>query len=171
MQSFGRLCLFSAVWQTWTTRGWFIKRIPIVLHWLFNITNLLSILSLIPNPWRIVLPAFAFFLLMAVLSVFYACRSQGLLNKTCDSLSEAFDRNGSIPACPDLFNHFTRPIGLVKASVLYFAFIAFSYLTMIFWWCLTLLMLLRCLLGVDFQRTEVEIKPLSTVSEHPNGST
>lgn len=131
------------------------------------IVNVFSISSLIPNPWRIVLPAFAFFLLMAVLSSVSACRSQGLLSDTCDSLSYAFDRNGTVPGCPDLFNHFTRPIGLVKASVLYFAYIAFTYSAMIFWWCLTLIMLLRCLLGVDFQRTEVEIKPLSTVPSTP----
>lgn len=122
--------------------------------------------SLIPNPWRIVLPAFVYFVFMAILSVYFACRSHGALNAVCNSLSNAFDRNGLLPSCGALLDQF----GGHSTSVLYYSFLTCTYSVLVLWTFLSVFMLLRCLLGTDFQRTGVEIRELSsglTVSSAP----
>lgn len=118
--------------------------------------------SLIPNPWRIVLPAFVYFAFMAVLSIYYTCRTQKVLNEACHYLSNAFDRNGAVPKCGALLDQFAADVGLVRPSVLYYAYFSCVYAVLILWIFLSALMLLRCMFGVDFQKTGVEIRPIST---------
>lgn len=103
---------------------------------------------------------------MSILSIYYAVHSLQSINGACQSLASAFDRNGSIPSCARLFDQFAVGSArhYVNASVLYYAFYVCTYSVMILWIFLSALMLFRCLLGVDFVRTDVEIKPISVLS-------
>lgn len=135
-----------------------------VLYYAINTTLPLFIYSsthsLIPNPWRIVLPAFVYFAFMSILSIYYTCRSQKALNAACQSLSNAFDVNGDVPMCGALLDQFAGT-GHVNPSVLYYAYLVCIYAVMFLWIFLSTLMLLRCVFGVDFQKTGMEIKPIS----------
>lgn len=127
--------------------------------------------SLIPNPWRIVLPAFVYFVSMAILSIYYTVHAHQSMDSACESLASAFDRNGSIPSCPQLFDQFAVEAAekagrhyYVSASALYYVFYVCSYSVMVLWIFLSALMLFRCLFGVDFVRHDMEIKPISVLS-------
>lgn len=103
---------------------------------------------------------------MSVVAVYFTVWSHSALNGACASLSNALDKSGPIPSCGGLFDLFAPRLAkhYVNASVLFYAFYVCTYATLILWIFLSALMLCRCLLGVDFQRTAVEIKPMSGVS-------
>lgn len=139
-----------------------------------NSLNLISLSlslfhSLIPNPWRIVLPAFVYFAFMSMVAIYFTIRSQQSLNGVCESLSSAFIQSGEVPKCPQLMDQFAvASTGhWVAPSVLFFAFYVCMYSVMVLWLFLSGLMLFRCLFGVDFQRTGVEINHITSASKAP----
>lgn len=112
------------------------------------------------------MPALVYFVCMSILSIYYAVHSLQSINGACHSLGSAFDRNGSIPSCARLCDQFAggHYAGhYVNASALYYAFYVCTYSVMILWIFLSALMLFRCLFGVDFVRTDVEIKPIAVL--------
>ncbi|KAH8359937.1 hypothetical protein KR093_009596 [Drosophila rubida] len=113
--------------------------------------------SVLPKPWRIVVPSIAIFTLMSLCSTAYTILTNGYLKRLCDNLRQNLT-NPLAVSCGDAIT-LLRPF-IHEHSVSHAAYLDLfrcSYIiTMVLWILALLVMVLRYIFAVDFQLVDID---------------
>lgn len=123
----------------------------------------------VEEPWRIVLPALVFFMVMTIISSVHLILIVTRLNGFCDSLKFDF-HDKSIP-CGLLLDRFSlKDIAIIPASSNYLLSIIFAWLTLLLWASAVIIMMLRFVYGTDFEMIDLPVSLLNHYAdkEHAN---
>lgn len=121
---------------------------------------------MLPDPWRIVLPALIFFLCMALLSTFYTVHSVRRLSAVCNQLILS-DDNGtvSMATCASTIDQvLLAPLSnpdyaALSPSALYYSLTVCIYAVTFMWLLAVCLLTVRCIFGSDFKAVTVQVTP------------
>lgn len=109
----------------------------------------------IHKAWRLVIPAVICFGILAICCVIYAAYLNNQLNAFCNELKENFNSN-EIP-CNLLMKRFSmRDDTIFNVDVNFNVAKTVAYVRIFLWLLSGFVMLLRCILGADFEMQEVE---------------
>lgn len=109
----------------------------------------------IHKAWRFVVPAVVTFGVFAILCVIYAAYLNSQLNDFCDEFKQNFS-NDEI-SCKVLLNRFSLNDNTAfHPDINYNMAKTIAYIRIFLWLLAGFVMLLRCILGVDFEMQEVE---------------
>lgn len=111
--------------------------------------------SFIHKAWRLVLPAAICFLVLAIISLVYAVIITNRLSDYCDEFHKKLN-NTAIP-CTLLVNRFSlneKTLLLPSTNLNLSRMLA--WLTAVLWTMAFLVMVVRCVIGADFELEEVE---------------
>lgn len=128
---------------------------------------------MIHKSWRLVVPAVVSFALLAICCVIYAAFLNSQLNSFCSEIKEHFT-NHEIP-CEFLLNRFSMQDSTIFEPATNFIMTkSVAYIRVFLWLVAGFVMLLRCILGADFEMQEVQYstEQLGTAfhpqSDHPS---
>lgn len=109
----------------------------------------------IHKSWRLVVPAVIFFGVLAICTAIYAALLNSRLNDFCNEFKQKFSNN-ELP-CILLINRFSLNDSTILTSGTNFSLTkGIAYLRIFLWLIAGFVMLLRCMLGADFEIEEVE---------------
>jgi uncharacterized membrane protein len=122
--------------------------------------------SFLPQPWRIVTPAFGFFLVMSIVSIVYLFIVQGGMNSFCQSIK------GFLPdvPCDIVINRYMETSfekGAIPPSIYRKILSSVNVITFILWLASLLVLLARIFFVIDFQLVRVTVK---SVEYEENGN-
>lgn len=133
----------------------------------------LSIFRFIHKAWRIVLPAAICFFILSIVSIFYAFMITNRLSDFCGEFRKQLNNTG-LP-CSLLVNRFSlRDDTLFLPSSNFNLARMLAWVTVAAWIMAFLVMVLRCILGADFELEEVERYAEgrgTTLDQQPNSTT
>ncbi|XP_023168389.2 uncharacterized protein LOC111597764 isoform X2 [Drosophila hydei] len=113
--------------------------------------------SVLPKPWRIVVPSIAIFALMSLGSVAYTILTNGYLRRLCGQLRQGLTNPWAI-SCGDAIA-LLRP-RIHEHSVAHDAYLDLfrcSYnISMVLWFLALLIMMLRYIFAIDFQLVDID---------------
>lgn len=121
--------------------------------------------AFLPQPWRIVTPAIAFFLLMACLSIANLVIVQKGLSKFCES----FERRLPDIGCEVAMNRYMiTPYTELKVapSVLSIMLNSFNYIAFSLWMISLLWLVARIMFVIDFHLVRVTVKTIEYENAH-----
>lgn len=126
--------------------------------------------AFVEEPWRIVLPALVFFVVMTIISAIHQIILTSRLNHFCDDLKSNF-YDKSIP-CSLVINRFSfndelSNHTLISAALNYNLSVAFSWIRLALWALAVAVMMLRCVYGTDFEMIDIPLSLLGYHSEQP----
>lgn len=111
--------------------------------------------SVIHKAWRLVVPAVVSFAVLAICCVVYAAYLNSHLNSFCSEFKQKFS-NHEIP-CQFLLNRFSMKESTTFEPATNFNMTkSVAYIRIFLWLLAGFVMLLRCILGADFELHEVE---------------
>ncbi|XP_017848874.1 uncharacterized protein LOC108604104 isoform X2 [Drosophila busckii] len=113
--------------------------------------------SVLPKPWRIVVPSIVMFTLMTVSSIAYTILTNGYLKRLCSQLRQELTNSAAI-SCGDAMSLLRPFVNEHRISHdAYLQLFRCSYIVCLVLWLLALLlMLLRYSLALDFQLVDIE---------------
>ncbi|XP_031618155.1 uncharacterized protein LOC116337616 [Contarinia nasturtii] len=114
-----------------------------------------SAFKTIHKAWRLVVPAVVCFAVFAIFCVIYAAYLNSHLNDFCDEFKQHF-ANHEIQ-CDFLINRFSiKDTTIFDASTNFQLAKCVAYIRIFLWLLAGFVMLLRCILGADFEMQEIE---------------
>lgn len=115
----------------------------------------MSFFRFIHKSWRLVVPAVLCFAIFAILCAVYAAYLNSRLNGFCKELKEKFT-NEELP-CTLLLNRFSlNDETAFNVAINFNLTKSIAYIRIFLWLLAGFIMLLRCILGADFECEEIE---------------
>lgn len=106
--------------------------------------------SSLAQPWRIVFPAFVFFVLVTLTSFIRLFYFHGTMNNFCGQIRANLTGDYS---CSELLNifSFVQDDSATKAGTSYSATVGLAWMSALTWLCTVVVMFLRCFFAADFE--------------------
>lgn len=129
--------------------------VTLILMFQLIFVSFLFPIRFIHKAWRLVVPAIVCFTILTIFSAVYAGILNSRLNDFCDEFKSKF-KNKNVP-CELLITRFSLNDDTAWSPAMNFILCKFfSWLTVLLWLLAALIMLMRCILGADFNIEEVE---------------